>query len=338
MTRPQTCIVITSVNPPTNAIKMLVDGARERGIHLIVVGDVKSPIVYDEQGVEFVSITDQLNSDSRLALLTPSGHYARKNLGYLMAIERGTEIIVDTDDDNLPLPSFFDVPQRFLDTDSVNAHDWVNIYAYFANGAVIWPRGFPLDGVKVQTPLLEEAGITEFDCPIQQGLADVDPDVDAIYRLVAPLPFRFNQRRPISLSAGSWCPFNSQNTTWFRDAFPLLYLPSYCSFRMTDIWRSLIAQRIAWENDWRVAYHSPTVWQERNEHDLMKDFTDEIPGYLNNRSIAKFLEGLEIRPGTEHLGEALMASYDGLIGLGLIGKEELQLLEAWLTDLANAPI
>ena len=54
--------------------------------------------------------------------------------------------------------------------------------------------------------------------------------------------------------------------------YPLLYLPAYCSFRMTDIWRSFVAQRIAWENGWRLLFHGPTMEQERNVHDLMKDF------------------------------------------------------------------
>src|SRR5438270_335676 len=78
----------------------------------------------------------------------------------------------------------------------------------------------------------------EIYCPIQQGLADENPDVDAIYRLAFPLPLTFRTDRRIALGGSAWCPFNSQNTTWTREAFPLLYLPSYCSFRMTDIWRS----------------------------------------------------------------------------------------------------
>ena len=48
---------------------------------------------------------------------------------------------------------------------------------------------------------------------------------------------------------------------------------------MTDIWRSFVAQRILQENDWAVLFHAPTVSQERNEHDLMRDFADEVPGY-----------------------------------------------------------
>ncbi|MBV5271274.1 MAG: DUF288 domain-containing protein, partial [Afipia sp.] len=79
-----------------------------------------------------------------------------------------------------------------------------------------------------------------------------NPDVDAIYRLTLPLPQSFREEQPVALGRNVWCPFNSQNTTWWKEAAPLLYLPSFCSFRMTDIWRSFVAQRIAWENGWHI--------------------------------------------------------------------------------------
>jgi hypothetical protein len=37
----------------------------------------------------------------------PSKHYARKNLGYLIAIKNGAEIIIETDDDNIPEKNFW---------------------------------------------------------------------------------------------------------------------------------------------------------------------------------------------------------------------------------------
>jgi hypothetical protein len=100
-------------------------------------------------------------------------------------------------------------------------------------------------------------------------LADENPDVDAVYRMTSLLPRSFRSDRRVVLGAGVWSPFNSQNTTWWADAFPLMYLPEHCPFRMTDIWRSLVAQRIAWENGWNVLFHEPTVRQQRNEHDLL---------------------------------------------------------------------
>src|SRR5204863_4881711 len=141
----------------------------------------------------------------------------------------------------------------------------------------IWPRGFPLEYLSKVNPELKSK-TEKINCPIQQGLADENPDVDAVYRMSQKLPVNFDKCDPVVLGKNSWCPFNSQNTTWFKEAFPLLYLPSYCSFRMTDIWRSFIAQRIAWTCDWSVLFHNSTVWQERNEHSLLKDFEDEVPG------------------------------------------------------------
>jgi hypothetical protein len=132
----------------------------------------------------------------------------------------------------------------------------------------------------------------------------------------------------------SWCPFNSQNTSWWPQAYPLLYLPAHCSFRMTDIWRSFVAQRIAWANDWGILFHEPTVWQDRNEHNLMRDFADEVPGYLHNREMGAALAALELKPGVEHLGDNLRSCYETLVRRGWVGEAELPLLEAWLADLS----
>ena len=138
------------------------------------------------------------------------------------------------------------------------------------------------------------------------------------------------------LGGGAWCPFNSQNTTWWADAFPLMYLPAHCSFRMTDIWRGFVAQRIAWENGWSILFHEPTVWQDRNEHNLMRDFEDEIPGYLLNRKIAEKLAKLHLVPGRDHMGENLLICYRALIELGAVGPQELPLIEAWLEEMVRA--
>jgi hypothetical protein len=103
---------------------------------------------------------------------------------------------------------------------------------------------------------------------------------------------------------------------------------------MTDIWRSFIAQRIAWANSWAVLFTEPTVWQERNDHNLLRDFQDEVPGYLHNRRIGEVLEELSITPGIDQIPDNLRLCYEALIRLGVIKAEESKLLEAWLADLA----
>jgi hypothetical protein len=260
----------------------------------------------------------------------PVKHYARKNLGYLIAISQGAEIIIETDDDNLPFDSFWSNRTKKINAHILKKKGWVNVYRYFTD-AHIWPRGFALENILDDLPILEEQLLVE--CPIQQGLADKNPDVDAIYRLTLPLPVTFNKKNSIALGDSSVCPFNSQNTTWFKEAFALLYLPSYCSFRMTDIWRSYIAQRIAWTCGWSVMFHNSTVWQERNEHNLMTDFQEEISGYLNNAQIIDALLSLDLKDGVQNISENMRVCYNELIRLGFVGMKESILLNAWLKDL-----
>jgi hypothetical protein len=328
-----TALVVTSINPPNRILRQLAAGAREAGITFVIAGDTKSPPDFTLGGCEFLSIDAQLASGFAFARLCPTHHYARKNVGYLHAIRGGARVIIETDDDNVPRPQFFAERERTLDVRQVTGAGWVNTYRYFSD-TPLWPRGLPLDAVHAPIPPYDALEVRRTDCPIQQGLADENPDVDAIYRLLLPLPQSFRADRRVALGRGAWCPFNSQNTTWWPEAFPLMYLPAYCSFRMTDIWRSFVAQRIAWENGWSILFHEATVWQERNDHNLMRDFRDEVPGYLNNRAIAETLGALELRPGREALGENLRMCYEALVRLELVGREELPLLEAWLSDLS----
>lgn len=304
----------------------------EKDIHFICIGDTKSPDTFTIDGCDFWSVDRQLQTEFEFAKLCPTKHYTRKNIGYLLAIKNGYEEIVETDDDNLPKADFWNSKTRTVTAHDIQHTDWVNVYRFFSD-AFIWPRGLPLEEIQKATPDLNQFEQKQIDCPIQQGLADENPDVDAVYRLTYPLPLNFNKGLQVALGRDAWCPFNSQNTYWYKDAFPLLYLPAYCSFRMTDIWRSFVAQRIAWENGWSILFHEATVWQERNEHNLLKDFEDEIPGYLNNAKIAKELAALPIKGGKENLLDDLTLCYQMLTDKGFVGKEEMALVNAWCNDI-----
>jgi hypothetical protein len=112
-----------------------------------------------------------------------------------------------------------------------------------------------------------------------------------------------------------------------------MYLPSYCSFRMTDIWRSLVAQRCVWEVGGCVAFHSSEVVQERNQHNLMRDFKDEVPGYLANDSIRRILEGVRLDPGPAAVGSNMLRCYEMLVQAGVLPRHEIELIRSWLADL-----
>lgn len=329
--REKIALVVTSIANPNLVLQALAQGCREKDYEFIVIGDQASPPDFHLDGCRFYSLAAQQETGLKLARLCPIKHYARKNLGYLLAMRDGAPLIVETDDDNIPDEGFWQQRKRSQAVATLADGGWINVYGYFSD-AHIWPRGLPLDHVKDQLPAFESLSVRDVDSPIQQGLADENPDVDAIYRLIAPLPQSFRKDRRIALLSGSWCPFNSQNTAWWPEAFPLLYLPAYCSFRMTDIWRSFVAQRIAWANDWGILFHEPTVRQERNEHNLMRDFKDEVPGYLNNSAICEALGQLSLRSGVENLSENLRLCYEKLVSMELVDRQELRLVDAWIDD------
>lgn len=329
-----TALVITSINAPNKALQQLASGCVEHGWDFIVAGDGKSPADFALEGCRFLSLTDQRQSGFALGTVCPERSYTRKNIGYLDAIRAGASVIVETDDDNHPREEFWRARELRRDCRKVATDDWVNAYRYFTRD-FIYPRGLPLTHARREAP--EPGPFENVECPIQQGLADNDPDVDAVYRMLYPLPFDFEANDgPVLLADGSWCPFNSQNTTFFPSAFPLLYLPAHCSFRMTDIWRSFVAQRILHELGHGILFHKPTVWQERNEHDLHRDFIDEVPGYANNNRMREELVGLSLKSG-DSIQSMMESCYSILIRHGWVGAEEENLLQAWFADLRNLP-
>lgn len=331
-----TVAVITTIQEPTDAVRRLVERLASLGAELVVAGDKKGPARFDLPNTVFLDLAAQLASPFELARLLPVGHYTRKNVAYLEAIRRGARCLYETDDDNAPLPNW-SLRNETVPASAIADRGWVNVYRCFCEDR-IWPRGLPLDALAASFRAAPnvDAETRTVRAPIQQGLANGSPDVDAVWRLVLDRPFDFREGPAVLLAPGAWCPFNSQSTWWWPDAFPLLYLPSHCTFRMTDIWRSLIAQRCLWELGLGVVFHAPEVVQDRNEHDLMRDFNDEVPGYQRNRELAQILEGLSLMSGVDQVGANLQRCYEALVAQRFFAREELMLLSAWRAGLEQA--
>jgi len=300
---------------------------------LLVLGDRKGPQEYPLAGTELFTLDRQITLPFSLIPLLPLNHYVRKNAGYLAAIARGAGCIYETDDDNEPVTSW--KPRSLtIRAGVINGPRWCNAYRHFSN-ELIWPRGFPLDQIRARGAgkLSGATRMKSIDSPIQQGLADLSPDVDAVWRLVLDRDIRFKSASSIALKPGVWCPFNSQSTWWWPDAYPLMYLPSFSTFRMTDIWRSFVAQRCLWEMGGMLSFHAAEVVQRRNQHNLMRDFADEIPGYMRNDELIKTLEDLPLERGAEATSENLIRCYEALVRRDVFPAKELRLVRAWVKDL-----
>lgn len=325
--------VVTTINEPSKCLKKF-SKKHDASNKIIIIGDEKGPSIFNLENCEFYPLDVQLKLPFSLSKLLPTAHYSRKNLGYLIAIQQGEECIYETDDDNEPNQFW---QKRDKQTKAVFAEksSWINVYRHFSSDS-IWPRGFLLEKIIHQDSVPRNDGILqEVVAPIQQGLADVSPDVDALWRLTQDREFHFNRNESIALPEGAWCPFNTQSTWWWKEAFPLLYLPSYCSFRMTDIWKSFVAQRCLWEMGYKLVFHAPEVNQERNFHNLMHDFEFEIPGYTLNGRIIQILEEINLLPHEGNTLKNLILCYESLVKNKIFPKEELVLVNAWVRDVEN---
>ena len=316
-------IIITSIFSPTEAVEKF---SQFPDWNLIVVGDKKTEHDWSHPNVHFISASEQEKMDSPFAVALPWNSYTRKNIGYVHAISLGAEVIYDTDDDNIPLDNWDKNPSFNAEVEVVNKPDFVNMYSFFTDKHV-WPRGLPLQNILGDKASVRNANEMS-KIGVWQYLADEDPDVDAIYRLTNNQPIYFNKRAPLILDEGVCCPFNSQNTYFQREVFPLLYLPSTVTFRFTDILRGLVAQPILWAAGYRLGFGEATVIQKRNPHDYLTDFESEIPGYLLAEKVVTLAK--ESVSHRESIKENLLSVYESLQRENIVTEHEIAVLRLWL--------
>jgi hypothetical protein len=322
-------IIITSINSPTEAVKQF---SKINNHIIIVVGDIKTPNTYECPGVHFISIKDQKSLDFKLIKKLPYNHYCRKMIGYLVAIKSGADRIIDTDDDNIPYYDWgFPEFEGIFDSLDENM-GFINIYKAFTHQK-IWPRGLPLRLINSDSEINFSTQNLKCKIGIWQGLADEDPDVDAIYRLTSDKPCHFNKRAPLVCKKGTLSPFNTQNTLIRKELFPLLYLPTYVSFRYTDILRGLVAQPIMWLQGYELGFTQATVIQKRNPHDYFKDFISEIPMFETTEKAFELVSQCII--SSLSVEDNMFLAYKALYTNNIVTADELNMLEAWLSDLSR---
>jgi hypothetical protein len=323
-------IVITSIFDPTEAVFSF---SKKKDYHIIVVGDKKTPEDWSCNRVDYFSLQQQETSDFKLVQVLPYNHYCRKMLGYLRAIEEGADYIIDTDDDNIPKENW-DFPAFEQEYDCIPGNEgFINIYQLYTKQK-IWARGLPLNLISKQFELEAKLSVEKCQVGIWQGLADEDPDVDAIYRLTSDTPCCFEERNPVVLRPGTISPFNSQNTQIRKELFPLMYLPTSVSFRFTDILRGLVAQPIMWLYGYQLGFVNATVIQKRNPHDYMHDFISEIPMYQHADKVIELV--VNSISASESIGANLYNAYLSLLKENIVSEKELITLKAWLEDIENS--
>lgn len=328
-----TYVVVTSIHNPTSEIYIYSDIYKTK---ILWVGDEKNELFTgDKNNFIFLSLKKQLQEwgkakGMRLAEQLPKNHYSRKNMGYLKALslEKQGSNLLDTDDDNFPILPYRNFPPFAGKYTLISCQRQVsryNVYSEFTENNV-WPRGL---GYQFSAPTTVSHDTRLCSVGVWQGLADIDPDVDAIYRLANLGPVYFANRDPVVLDKFCYCPINSQNTFWDTDYIEYAYLPSTVSFRFTDILRGYVAQRCLWEHDQLVGFISPNVKQIRNEHDLISDLRSEIEMYA---CLDRLIETLSSISLSKDKSKNLVSIYSSLAKEEIVSQRELSILSAWLHD------
>ena len=331
----KTGLIITTINKLNKNLKNIDLQTNLNNWDFCIIGDKKTPKEFKLRYGKYLNINSQKKLKFKFSSICPLNSYARKNIGYLILAQNNNQFIVETDDDNYPKKNFFKKRVLTHNVKKILNESWINIYNFFLlkKDDFVWPRGLPLDEIDGDKIFLSKKKI-KANFVLQQGVCDLNPDVDAIYRMYKK---KINVKfKNIEINIGkSLTPFNSQNTTWHISILPLMYLPVTCSMRATDIWRSFIAIRILKLNSINILFNGPSVFQKRNHHNLILDFKDETSMYINNKKIMEILNKTKLKKGISNLSTNLVLCYKALIKNGFFEKKEFMYLKAWVKDCEN---
>ena len=275
-------IISTTINPPTEAIEKF-DNLKDW--NLIVSGDLKTPKNYKLKNGVYIGPKDQEKISKKLSNLIGWNCIQRRNFAMIMAYKQGADIIATIDDDNIPFANW---GKNLLIEKKVKAKKYITKEEAFdpisvTNYKHLWHRGFPLQILKTKNKTKDIKKINSY-FDVQADFWNGDPDIDAICRMEHAPECKF-QTSVFPFTSNKMSPFNSQNTYLKRKVMEHYFLFPHIG-RMDDIWASYYVEA----KGFKVLYNKPSVYQQRNVHDLTKDMKKEYIGYENNLNLINELK------------------------------------------------
>lgn len=273
-------IVTTTINPVTKAVDLFQNMS---DWELVVIGDLKTPVDYKLCRGTYVTPEEQEEYDKELSDAIGWNCIQRRNFGLLWAFDRGADIIAVVDDDNIPYPDWGKDLMLGKPTE-VNYYE-TDLPAFDPVGATnekkLWHRGYPLQLLAKRD--YSNCSKRTVSPDIQADFWNGDPDVDAICRMEHAPDCTFDENA-FPIASNKIAPFNSQNTFIRREVIKDYFLFPHIG-RMDDIWASFYVQA----NGFKVVYGKASVYQDRNEHDDVRDMKQEYIGYENNLKLVNDL-------------------------------------------------
>jgi glycosyltransferase involved in cell wall biosynthesis len=274
-------------------------------VWVILITDRKTPstIYYkcqelSSKGLRILcpTVGDQESFLSKVGLETffiPYDSDNRRNVGFLMALEKEVDFIVSIDDDNycINTDDFFKkhsiVLQGPVEAETVcSSSGWYNILhlLHFNKPGTNYPRGFPYFARHIDEKVVKR--LSKASIHINAGLWLRDPDVDAISWLVNPMIGKAFSGPSIVLDKDTWTPLNSQNTSLKTEVIAAYYyvkmnyplLGGMDIDRYGDIFSGYFCQACMRHLGGSLRIGTPIVEHRRNSHNYLNDAIREMAG------------------------------------------------------------
>lgn len=295
-------LVTTTINVP----KVLESyRAFSRDVMMFVIGDYKTPhadadFLCKKVGAEYYTPDRQKNLGYACSDLLGWNCIQRKNIGYLEALKAGADVILTTDDDNLPMERsfFYDLESAF--EENFSGIEVRSLTGWFDSGQLLTPsvrhRGLPID-LANSIPALNP--ITDVEVGVLAGLWVGDADVDATHRIAIPPQVHSATalaQAGVVVHPSITTVFNAQNVAFRRELTPAMFLAPGLG-RFDDIFASLIVQKIMRVRGMQVRIGKPftACWQDRSPQSLLDDLADELYGMNNVEWFAEWLDGYQFK-------------------------------------------
>jgi hypothetical protein len=286
---------------------------------IIVITDRKTPPpVYERcayharRGRQVICLTlDEqeqfLSRFGELANRVPYDSDNRRNIGFLMALERGADVMITIDDDNYVLDDSDFVGEHLAAGTSVtlpevSASDgWINLCGMLESNVAsdIFPRGFPYFARRTNRELARVESTA--DVAVNVGLWLSDPDVDAMTRLTLAPNISAFRGDSILLGRNTWTPINTQNTAVVREAIAAYYyvrmgfsLGGLRIDRYGDILSGYLLQKAVKTRGAGIRIGTPIADHRRTPHNLFKDLYHELAGMVLLEDILPWLQELPL--------------------------------------------
>ena len=334
----RTAIVVTTIFEPAfvgGYLKNLRAAGRDAATTIYIIADRKTPETVAQAAerarregfdVRCPALDEQtrfLESIGAPADFVPWNTDNRRNIGFLMALADGADVLISIDDDNFCRS----------ETDYVGAHQvvgaacsdpvvrssdgWFNICDQLGGWETgqVFARGFPYFAQRAERETSIVEADPELPIAINAGLWLDDPDVDAIYRLCRRPNGKTFRGDSVVLGADVWSPINTQNTALTREAALCYYyvrmgfpLQGLKIDRFGDILSGYLTQKVVKHLGQGVRIGSPVVDHHRTQHNLFKDLYHELAGIVLIEEFVPWLMEARLEGGTSLEAYASLAS------------------------------